>query len=82
MVDIACDTTVSVTLNFGSRTWAISDADFNLGTIDARGQNCVGGIFDLDAGTNIDASNSIPAWVVGDTFLVRCSLFSRYSLPG
>lgn len=71
----ACDTTVRVTMNFGSRTWEISEADFNLGAIDARGQQCLGGIFDLDAGTNIDSSNSIPAWVVGDTFLVCALLF-------
>ncbi|OCB89454.1 acid protease [Sanghuangporus baumii] len=74
-----CDTTVAVTLNFGSRTWEISDADFNLGAIDAQGQQCLGGIFDLDAGTNIDSSNSIPAWVIGDTFLKNVYSVFRFN---
>ena len=64
---------MTVTLNFGSKTWAISPADFNLGVLDSRGTMCLGGIFDLDAGTAGGVSNG-PAWVVGDTFLVRPQL--------
>ena len=73
----ACSTTVTVTMNFGSQTWTISPQDFNLGAIDNTGKMCVGGVFDLDAGTNGaagDPSSGSPAWVIGDTFLVRISL--------
>lgn len=70
---------MTVELNFGgSQSWPISNADFNLGAIDNTGQMCVGGIFDLDAGTNGAAgspSSGSPAWVVGDTFLVRIPQF-------
>ncbi|KAL5523428.1 hypothetical protein ACEPAG_7601 [Sanghuangporus baumii] len=77
-----CDTTVTVTLNFGSRTWEISDADFNLGAIDTQGQQCLGGIFDLDAGSSIDPSNSsTPAWVIGDTFLKNVYSVFRFNPP-
>jgi len=67
-----CSTQVTVELNFGSKSWPISNADFNLGAIDNTGQMCVGGVFDLDAGTNGaagDPSSGSPAWVIGDTFL-------------
>ena len=78
---VACSTTTNVTLNFGSRTWAISDADFNLGSVTRGSSQCLGGIFDLDAGTGTSggggpASSSGPSWVVGDTFLVRLLLLS------
>ena len=44
-------------------------ADLNLGTI-SPGQ-CLGGIFDLGAGTNVKPQPGEPSWIVGDTFLVR-----------
>ncbi|KAH8116621.1 acid protease [Phellopilus nigrolimitatus] len=67
-----CSTTVNVTMNFGSRTWAISAADFNLGAVDSSGTQCLGGIFDLDAGTT---------WVIGDTFLKNVYSVFRFSPP-
>lgn len=76
-----CDTTVTVSLNFGSRTWAISNADFNLGAIDRAGDQCLGGIFDLDAGSNIDPSSNVPSWVIGDTFLKNVYSVFRSSPP-
>jgi len=68
----ACSTDVTVTMGFGgTKTWPISPADFNLGSVDQRGQMCLGGIFDLDAGTNGALGSGGPGWVVGDVFLVR-----------
>ena len=64
-------------MNFGSQTWPISSDDFNLGAVDNAGTQCLGGIFDLDAGTSGGAgspANGNPSWVIGDTFLVRISL--------
>jgi cathepsin D len=58
-------------MNFGSKTWPISPLDFNLGALDTRGTLCLGGMFDLDAGTNGVISGGPLQWVVGDTFLVR-----------
>ena len=69
----ACSTTVTVTMNFGSQTWTISPQDFNLGAIDRTGTQCMGGIFDLDAGTGGGIGSSGPSWVIGDTFLVCVS---------
>lgn len=40
-----------MTLNFGSRSWQVSDADFNAGALDQTGQECLGAVFELDAGT-------------------------------
>ncbi|KNZ76590.1 Lysosomal aspartic protease [Termitomyces sp. J132] len=65
-----CDTDVSVTLSFGGKAWPINTADMNLGAIDRRSSQCVGGIFDLGAGSNIGSATGNPNWVVGDTFLV------------
>lgn len=78
-----------MTLNFGSRTWQISDADFNAGTLDDAGQECLGAVFELDPGSGSTDGESgaggpgtgggqvgnTPAWVVGDTFLVYISRF-------
>lgn len=48
----------------------------NLGPVDRGGQFCLGGIFDLSLGSNIESGSGNPSWVVGDTFLVR--LYSVY----
>ncbi|KAG6907899.1 hypothetical protein DXG01_007006 [Tephrocybe rancida] len=58
-----CDTTVDASMSFGGKTWPISEADFRLTQLS---QNlCLGAFFDLTTG------RSAPAWIVGDTFLVR-----------
>ncbi|KAI0780262.1 aspartic peptidase domain-containing protein [Fomes fomentarius] len=62
-----CDTEVQISIAFGGKSWPISDADMNLGTV-ARGF-CLGGIFDLSLGSNIGSGGGNPVWVVGDTFL-------------
>jgi cathepsin D len=41
----------------------------NLGTV--SGGQCLGAIFDINEGTDITSSQGTPAWIVGDTFLVR-----------
>ena len=41
----------------------------NLGEVGIRSM-CLGGIFDLDAGSNVGPGDGNPSWVVGDTFLV------------
>jgi cathepsin D len=66
----ACNTEVTVALNFGGKTWSISPEDMNLGTPpDAPQGQCLGGIFDLGQGTSIQGGGGNPSWVVGDTFL-------------
>lgn len=62
-----CSTDVTVTLNFGGKSWPISTTDMNLGEVE-QGQ-CLGGIFDLGEGTSIQGGGGNPSWVVGDTFL-------------
>lgn len=60
---IACATDVSITLSFGGRTWDIEPADFLLMAVD--GTTCIGAFFALENQGNA------PAWIIGDTFLVR-----------
>lgn len=56
---------------FGGKSWPIDPTDMNLGAIDRAGRFCVGGIFDLSLGSNIEAGSGNPSWVIGDVFLVR-----------
>jgi cathepsin D len=62
---------------FGGKSWPISPDDMNLGPADNQGQFCVGSIFDLSLGTNIESGSGNPAWVIGDTFLVRFFISAR-----
>jgi hypothetical protein len=65
---LACDTTINVTVAFGGQNWPISAADFKLTQLT---QNlCLGAFFDLATG------RSAPSWIVGDTFLVRSSIWT------
>ncbi|KAF9449184.1 acid protease [Macrolepiota fuliginosa MF-IS2] len=64
-----CNTNIQVSMAFGGKSWPINPTDMNLGAIDRTGQLCVGGIFDLSLGSNIEAGSGNPSWVVGDTFL-------------
>ena len=69
-------------MSFGGPSWPISIDDLNLGTI--GGGQCLGAIFDVTQGTDI-SSQGTPAWIVGDTFLVRVFsfFFVRFALvPG
>jgi cathepsin D len=64
-----CTTDVSVTISFGGKVWPISTADMNVGRATLSSTVCVGGIFDLNGGSTIEAGNGNPSWVVGGTFL-------------
>ncbi|KAJ7252091.1 aspartic peptidase A1 [Mycena haematopus] len=67
--EFPCSTTLNVSMAFGGKLWPISPADMNLGSGTNNGNQCLGGIFDLTQGSNIEASQGNPSWVVGDTFL-------------
>ncbi|OCH87875.1 acid protease [Obba rivulosa] len=74
-----CSTTLSVSMAFGGQSWPVSDADLNVGTV-SSGQ-CLGGIFDLNAGSNVGSGNGNPQWVVGDTFLKNVYSVFRANPP-
>ena len=59
----ACDTTVDIQMSFGGKNWTISPADFQLSKLTKT--QCLGAFFEIATGS------SAPAWIVGDTFLVR-----------
>ncbi|KAJ7668345.1 aspartic peptidase domain-containing protein [Mycena rosella] len=68
-----CDTSVTVSLSFGGRSWSISPADFELQSV---GQGmCMGSFFTLTTG------DSAPSWIVGDTFLKNVYSVFRFSPP-
>ncbi|KAF7376646.1 Acid protease [Mycena sanguinolenta] len=69
--EFPCSTTLNVSMAFGGSLWPIAPADLNLGSGTKDGSMCLGGIFDLTQGSNIEANEGNPSWVVGDTFLVR-----------
>ncbi|KAL9711468.1 hypothetical protein Ac2012v2_004539 [Leucoagaricus gongylophorus] len=64
-----CNTNVRISMAFGGKSWPIDPTDMNLGAIDGAGRSCVGGIFDLSLGSNIEAGSGNPSWVIGDVFL-------------
>ncbi|KAJ7180625.1 aspartic peptidase A1 [Mycena filopes] len=68
-----CDTSVTVALSFGGRSWTVSPADFKLQEL-SRG-TCLGSFFSLDTG------DSAPSWIVGDTFLKNVYSVFRYNPP-
>lgn len=68
-----CDTTVSVTMTFGGRTWSVSPADFRLTQVSQRNDQCLGAFFQLSMGSGT------PAWIVGDTFLVSITVSLSFS---
>ncbi|KAF9556706.1 acid protease [Agrocybe pediades] len=79
-----CSTTVTIALSFGSgKSWPINPQDMNLGPEERGSSMCLGGIFDLDMGTDIesDPSSGNPNWVVGDTFLKNVYSVFRANPP-
>ncbi|KAI0267053.1 aspartic peptidase domain-containing protein [Gloeopeniophorella convolvens] len=64
-----CNAKPAIALSFGGPAWPISIQDLNLGPV--GGGLCLGGLFDLSQGTNVQVGAGNPAWIVGDTFLVR-----------
>jgi cathepsin D len=76
-----CDTNIQVSMTFGGKSWPINPDDMNLGPVDNQGQFCLGGIFDLSLGSNIESGSGNPAWVVGDTFLKNVYTVFRSNPP-
>lgn len=69
----ACDTQVTLELAFGGRrSWSISPADFELARL--MHDTCLGALFEITSG------GSAPAWIVGDTFLVRDAFGPLFTL--
>ncbi|KAJ7762479.1 aspartyl protease [Mycena metata] len=65
-----CSTTINISIAFGGKLWPIDPADMNLGPGQGTARSmCLGGLFDLTLGSNIEANQGNPTWVVGDTFL-------------
>lgn len=79
LLALACSTTLNISMAFGGKLWPIAPADMNLGQ-GSGGTMCLGAIFDLTLGSNIEANSGNPSWVVGDTFLVRIHPSSRFPL--
>jgi len=76
-----CTTDVTVTLSFGGQSWSINSQDMNIGQ-ETRGSTlCLGAIFDLSQGTNIQSGSGNPNWVIGDTFLKNVYSVFRASPP-
>ncbi|KAK0505294.1 aspartyl protease [Armillaria luteobubalina] len=76
-----CNTNVEVTMSFGGKSWPINSQDMNLGPVTAGSSMCLGGIFDLTAGSNIPEGTGNPGWVVGATFLKNVYSVFRDSNP-
>jgi len=72
-----CSQKVTVTLNFGGRTWPMAPADFALATNVPN--TCVGAIFETTLG---DQDNpQIPQWYIGASFLKNVYSVFRYDPP-
>jgi cathepsin D len=67
MFEIPCDTSISVSMAFGGKSWAINPVDFIIPT--NNNDVCLGALFDLSQGSSISPNDGSPSWVVGDTFL-------------
>ena len=77
----ACDTDIEVTISFGGLSWPINPIDMSLGPERSGSDMCLGGIFDLTAGSNIPEGSGAPGWVVGATFLKNVYSVFRASDP-
>ncbi|KAF8732410.1 hypothetical protein AX14_004403 [Amanita brunnescens Koide BX004] len=80
MFAFPCTTNVTVTLSFGGRAWPINPKDMIIGNA-PNSNKCVGGIFDLSAGSNITPGGGNPEFVIGDTFLKNVYAVFRSSPP-
>lgn len=76
-----CDTNVEVTISFGGKAWPINSTDMILSRESTGSDMCLGGVFDLSAGSNIPANSNAPGWVVGATFLKNVYSVFRASNP-
>ncbi len=67
-------------MSFGGKSWPINAQDMNLGPATTGSNMCLGGIFDLTAGSNIPEGTGNPGWVVGATFLVSVRVCRHRSI--
>lgn len=68
-------------MSFGGKSWPLNTQDMSLGPERTGSNMCLGGIFDLSAGSNIPANSGAPGWVVGATFLKNVYSVFRASDP-
>ncbi|WWC72882.1 uncharacterized protein I206_106846 [Kwoniella pini CBS 10737] len=69
-----CSTTVNVTIQFGGLSYAISNADMNLGSFTRDSSMCTGAFFAMDL-----SSQSPIQWIVGASFLKNVYSGFRYN---
>lgn len=69
-----CSQSVNFTMQFGSVSYAISEADFNLGPFTTDFTYCTGGVFEQKL-----SSNSPISWIVGATFLKNVYSVFQYN---
>lgn len=72
-----CSQRVSVSWNFGGRTWTMDPVDFQLLTNNP--QLCVGAIFEASLGGL--GNPDVPQWIIGDAFLKNVYSVFRYEPP-
>ncbi|KAF9474318.1 acid protease [Pholiota conissans] len=71
-----CNTQLNVAFSFGGKSWAINEADMNLGQDPGESSKCVGAIFDGGIPANAGLS-----WIIGDTFLKNVYSVFRATPP-
>jgi cathepsin D len=83
MFSVPCTSNVSVSMSFGGKSWPINSADIivPLQTTGGTPTQCIGGIFDLSQGSNVQSGNGNPGWIVGDTFLKNVYSVFRANPP-
>jgi cathepsin D len=66
-----CNSVPEVSFSWGGKSWAISSANFNLGSTESGSSSCVGAL----AGQNLGLGNN--TWLLGDSFMKNVyTLFS------
>jgi len=70
-----CSTNVNMQINFGSQSWPVSNADFQLARVTSS--LCAGAVFELNTGGGAGQ----PQWVIGDTFLKNVYSVFRFNPP-
>lgn len=72
-----CSTRVEMGMQFGGKTYTISNDDFNLGPTDSTGRMCIGAVFAIQL-----SSCSPISWIVGASFLKNVYSTYRYNPAG
>lgn len=71
---VPCNANIEVAFTFGGQSYSIPSESFNAGAVDSLGRTCLGAVFELAAGGNID-------WVVGEAFLTGLYNSYRFDPP-